>query len=137
MMAPNGQTTSSSSQEESVLSLLQGFLREQETRTAIVNELQGAFDEAGITDQALARVVEISGAGLLEVKAKIDAVIDGLQARGATAEKRLCLDVEHKEKERITEATRRQQIQRIIALNKDDPDSVREMQAALTESDRK
>lgn len=135
-MPPNGETTAPAN-EESVLSLLQGFLREQETRTAIVNELQTAFDEAGISDQALARVVEISGAGLLEIKAKIDAILESLQARGATNEKQLCLDVEHKEKERITEATRRQQIQRIIALNKENTNSVREMQAALTESDRK
>lgn len=108
------------SQSRSESELLREFMSAQATRTGINNELQIAFDERGITDAALSRVIEISSVGLLEVRAKIEAIVGELERKqgpSAAEAVRLCAEVERLERERLTQATRKQQLQRIRHLS--------------------
>ena len=113
----------------SPLSLLQRFLILQQTRAAISNELTGAFNEQGISDAALNKVVEISSIGLLEVRQEVQEIIDKLALtcpENAVAERSAMKSIEELEKKRITELTRAHQLRRIRSLlesgEKDDND---------------
>lgn len=74
--APTTATTPPSSTR--TLSLLQAFLKAQQTRTSISHELEEAFEEQGITDQALNKVIQISSIGLLEIRNEVQGLIDAL-----------------------------------------------------------
>ncbi|CAD6577180.1 MAG: hypothetical protein CYPHOPRED_000183 [Cyphobasidiales sp. Tagirdzhanova-0007] len=98
-----------------VLPLLRSFMLAQATRTSISNELDIALNEADITDAALARVIQISSMGLLEVKAETEFIIETLS--NGSEERKLCERIEGIEKERLSEATRKQQLQRIFKIS--------------------
>lgn len=101
----------------SPLSLLQRFLILQQTRAAISNELTGAFNEQGISDAALNKVVEISSIGLLEVRQEVQEIIDNLaRSQDVLAERSAMKSIEELEKKRITELTRAHQLRRIRSL---------------------
>lgn len=129
----------------SPLQLLHSFLKAQSTRTSISNELVIAFSETDITDLALNKVIEISSAGLLEVKTECQAVINLLstrinESRSAAADnattastrnimmttneirdvekmREECTAIERLEKERIAEELKRLQLMRIAKLS--------------------
>ena len=114
----------------SPLSLLQRFLILQQTRAAISNELTGAFNEQGISDAALNKVVEISSIGFLDVRQEVQEIIDKLArehySQDVLAEVSAMKSIEELEKKRITELTRAHQLRRIRSLlesgEKDDND---------------
>ena len=124
----------------SILSRLQAFMRVQATRTSIANELDIAFSEVGITDAALARVIQVSSMGLLEIKAEVEGIVESLPV--GSEERKLCTDVERIEKDRLTEATRKQQLQRILKLSEESHPDIeaesemrRDMETALRDSE--
>ncbi|KAL7008160.1 hypothetical protein EMMF5_002342 [Cystobasidiomycetes sp. EMM_F5] len=97
-MLPSSEPAQSNGDGASTLALLQRFLIIQQTRAGISNELAIAFRESGITDAALARVVEISSVGLLEVKEEAQAIIESLPRD--SHDRKCCEKVEELEKQR-------------------------------------
>lgn len=124
------------------LQLLQAYLKAQATRSGISNELVNAFSEKDITDAALQKVIEISSAGLLEVRSECEAVITLLAKRADESQdsahaanvRRManeCTGIEKLEKDRIAEETKRLQLLRIGRLNElDEGEDFQESSAA-------
>lgn len=113
-MLPSSEPAQSNGDGASTLALLQRFLIIQQTRAGISNELAIAFRESGITDAALARVVEISSVGLLEVKEEAQAIIESLPRD--SHDRKCCEKVEELEKQRVLHDARSHQYSRVLYL---------------------